>query len=78
MKKKSIIINGKKNYYSMGDYICNFSLNNQEHLYLFDSDIEETIEVLDIPRMSSKETYGRLENSNQFVFYDNSMNQRKR
>ena len=74
----SIIINGKKNYYAIGDYICNFNLNNKEHLYLYDSEKEETIETLDIPRMSENETYGRYSNSNQFVFYDNSSNQRKK
>ena len=74
----SIIINGKKNYYAIGDYICNFNLNNKEHLYLYDSEKEETIETLDIPRMSEIETYGRYYNSNQFVFYDNSLNQRKK
>ena len=57
----------------MGDYICNFSLNNQEHLYLFDSDMEETIEELDIPKMSSKKTLKQGSDTKNHYFFHNGI-----
>ena len=75
---KSIIINGKKNYFAIGDYICNFNLNNKEELYLYNIDKNEIVDKIAIPRMNSLETYGRYLNSNIYMFYDNSNNQRKK
>lgn len=75
---ESIIINGKKNYFAIGDYICNFNLNNKETLYLFDIEKNEIVDELEIPRMSSIETYGRYNNTNIYRYYDNSNNQRKK
>ena len=75
---KSIIINGKKNYFAIGDYICNFNLNNTEELYLYNIDKNEIVDKIAIPRMNSLETYGRYLNSNIYMFYDNSDNQRKK
>lgn len=75
---KSIIINGKKNYFAIGDYICNFNLNNTEELYLYNIDKNEIVDKIAIPRMNSLETYGRYLNSNIYMFYDNSDNERKK
>ena len=32
-----LIINGNKNYYSIGDYISNFNLRKNESLYLYNN-----------------------------------------
>ena len=72
---ESIIINGNKNYYSIGNYICNFNLSTGETLTLFYDD--SIIDKLYVPRMSSIETYGRYVNSNTYKFFMNDNNQRK-
>ena len=64
---KSIVINGNKNYYSIGDFICNFNFSNNEIIYLTHENIIDQIEV---PRMSDMETYGRFGNSNTYIFYN--------
>ena len=72
---ESIIINGNKNYYSIGNYICNFNLSTGETLTLFYND--NIMDKLYVPRMSSIETYGRYLNSNTHKFFMNENNQRK-
>ena len=72
-----IIINGKNNYYAIGDYICNFNLNEMETLYLYSEEDNKIVSSLEIPYMKEHETYGRYLNSNTFVYYDNRQNQRK-
>jgi len=72
---ESIIINGKDNYYSIGDYICNFNLSEYETLYLTNND--DVIDKLYVPRMSSNESYGRYDNSNEYKFFYNYNNERK-
>lgn len=64
---ESVVIYGSKNYNSIGDYICNFSLNSYETLYL--SKNSELCDKVAIPKMSSSETYGRYDNSNVWVYY---------
>lgn len=74
---ETIIINGNKNYYSLGDYICNFNLSSGEILYLYDYSQKEVVDRLAILRMSNMETYGRYENSNTRIFFNNINNIRK-
>ena len=50
-KYESIIINGSKNYYALGDYISNFNLKEYEYLYL--SYNNEICDSLQVPRASS-------------------------
>jgi hypothetical protein len=71
---ETIKINGKKNYYALGNYICNFNLNNTETLYLTDG--TNIIDEVPVPRMNSSETYGRYLDSNTFVYYNNLNGQR--
>lgn len=63
---ESIKIYGSKNHETIGDYICNFSLNEDETLYL--SNEEGCIYDIPIPKMSDIETYGRYDNSNIWMF----------
>lgn len=63
----SVVIYGSKNHESIGEYICNFSLNKDEVLYL--SNEEEILFYLPVPKMSDMETYGRYDNSNTWKFY---------
>lgn len=72
----SIIINGDKNYYSIGDYICNFSIKKGEKVFL--SKNNEIIESVAIPKMSDIESYGRYDNSNTYRFFNNVNNARKK
>ena len=62
----SIVIYGSKNHSAIGDYICNFSLNEEECIFL--SDERNCLYSHSIPKMSAIETYGRYENSNDWVF----------
>ena len=70
-----IVINGKDNYYSLGDYICNFNLNDKEVIYL--STNGKIVDEVSVPKMSEYETYGRYLNSNTFVYYNNYDGNRK-
>ena len=72
---ESIIINGKKNYYEMGDYICNFKLNSDETLYLTDG--TDLIDSLSVPNLNEDETYGRYLNSNEYHYFNNKNSIRK-
>ncbi|GFI44620.1 hypothetical protein IMSAGC018_02301 [Lachnospiraceae bacterium] len=63
----SVVIYGSKNHESIGEYICNFSLNKDEVLYL--SNEQEILFYLPVPKMSDMETYGRYDNSNTWKFY---------
>ena len=76
-ENESIIINGSKNYYAIGDYICNFNLSSGEILSLHDN-INTSIDSLIVPRMSNIETYGRYLNSNTYKFFTNINNERKK
>lgn len=62
----SVVIFGSKNHDSIGEYICNFSLNEDEYLFL--SDNKGCLYSHSIPKMSDIETYGRYDNSNDWVF----------
>ena len=73
-----LIINGNKNYYSIGDYISNFNLRKNESLYLYNNFTNMLKDSIKISRMSDIETYGKYLNSNTFVFYNNSNNIRKK
>lgn len=73
---ESVIINGSKNYEDISEYICNFSLGTGEMLYLSRYD-GQVIDKLWIPKMDRLETYGRVNHSNQFIYYANGENQRK-
>lgn len=66
---ESIVVYGSKNHNAIGDYICNFSLNENETLFL--SDENSRLYSLAIPKMSSIETYKRYDNSNSWFFYMN-------
>ena len=67
---ESVIINGDKNYYAVGEYICNFNLRRGETLCLYNRTSGE-MEKLKIPRMNAFETYGRSASLDRFVFYNN-------
>ena len=73
---ESVVINGKNNYYALGDYIFNFNIKYGETLYLYDRSRRET-STLYVPRMSAWETYGRVGFSNEFVYYNNLDDMRK-
>ena len=73
--KESIIINGNKNYYSIGDYICNFNMSQSEKIVL--SKDNQIVDYVIVPRTSEIETYGRYDNSNTFKFFMNENNERK-
>ena len=75
-KNESIIINGEENYYSIGDYICNFKLKENEKVYL--SKDNKIVDIINVPRMSEIETYGRYNNSNTYKFFMNIDNSRKK
>ncbi len=64
---ESVIIYGSRNQESLGDYICNFSLNKDEKLFL--SNRNQKIFCLSIPKMSDIETYGRCDDSNIWKFF---------
>ncbi len=66
---ESVVIYGSKNQDSIGDYICNFSLNEDEILYL--SNNNECLYTHPIPKMSAIESFGRYDNSNDWVFIVN-------
>lgn len=66
--EESVIIYGSKNYNSLGDYICNFSLSRGETLLL--SKNSELYDSVVIPDMSNSESYGRYDNSNDWVYYN--------
>lgn len=73
----SIIIYGSKNHDSVGNYICNFSLNENETLFL--SKESKCIFSIHIPIMSEFEVFGRFNDSNKWVFIDvESGNRRKK
>ena len=74
---ESFVINCNKNYYEVSDYICNFNLADGENLYLYDSEKDETVDTLYVPRMDIHETYGRYEHSNTFRFFANADGSRK-
>ena len=75
---ESIIINGNKNYFAIGDYICTFNLSKGETLYLYNNIEEKIIDELKVPKMSKIETYGRYKNSNTMMYFNNTENQRKK
>lgn len=64
---ESIVIHGSKNRDAIGDYICNFSLSEYETITL--SNGEEICDYVCVPRMAIQETYGRYDNSNQWMFF---------
>ncbi len=72
---QSIVINGKRNYYAVGDYICNFSLNEEEVLYLTDG--TAVMDRMAVPRMSKQESYGRYYNSTVMKYFLNPTEERK-
>ena len=69
----SIIINGKKNHYSIGNYICNFNLSKGETLYLYNISEKSIVDEIQIPKMSKIETYGRYLNSNTMMYFNKSV-----
>jgi hypothetical protein len=73
---ESILINGKKNLYALGNYICNFNLKCGETLYLHHAD-GTLIEQLAVPLMTKAESYGRDPNSGLFVFFNDSDGERR-
>ena len=75
---ETIVINGKKNYYAIGDYICNFNIKSGEEIFLFDKSQDKIIESHIVPRMSSIESYGRDESLAKFIFYNNLNSGRKK
>lgn len=74
-QNESIVINGDKNYYAIGEYICNFNLKDGENVYI--SKDNTILEEIYIPRMSEIETYGRYDNSSSYKFFMNENNERK-
>ncbi len=67
---ESVLINGRKNYYAVGEYICNFNLRDGETLFLTGPD-GRIADSLVVPRMSRYETYGRINLTNRFVYFNN-------
>lgn len=72
----SIVIDGSKNYDSIGDYVCNFSLNEDETIFL--SDDISCLFSLYIPKMSEIESYGRYDYSNVWTYNINKSDFRKK
>ncbi len=72
---ESVTINCKNNYYELGDYICNFNLKAGETLSL--SSKTGVVDKLIVPQMNEYESYGRLNGSNTFYFFDNQDQKRK-
>ncbi len=68
----SVVINGAKNYYVMGSYICNFNLSEGETLFLSQSG--QIVDQITVPRMDPDETYGRHQDSNEYFYFDNREN----
>lgn len=73
--EQSIVIDGKSNYYALGDYICNFNLNNDEILYF--SDGTTVVDCMAVPRMGALETYGRYDDSAVLKYYYNPNGERR-
>lgn len=71
-----VTINCSNNYYAIGEYICNFNLNQYEQVFLYNADTKEIDDIMAIPRMEKDETYGRYMNSDSYVFFRNQDNQR--
>lgn len=72
---ESVVINCKNNAYAVGDYISNFSLKQGETLYLWQDMV--VIDRVTVPAMADGESYGRRENSAQWVYYRNGATERK-
>ncbi len=72
-----IVINGKNNYYALGEYICNFTLSKYDTLYLYNFSTNQIKDEVHVPRMEDNETYARYKNSSTFAFYKNNDGQRK-
>lgn len=75
--EESITLNGSKNYSKIGDYLTNFSIKDQERIYIYDSINNKIVDELKVPIMSKNETYGRYKNSNTLKFFNNKNNERK-
>lgn len=73
---ETVIINGDKNYYAVGEFISNFSLHFGETLTLYHEPSGETVSCV-IPRMSRYETWGRDPVSGEYIYYSNLDEQRK-
>ncbi|MBQ6350761.1 MAG: CotH kinase family protein [Methanobrevibacter sp.] len=72
---ETILINGKNNFYRVGEYICNFNLSEGETLYLTLG--EEIVDKFYVPRMSKDETVGRDLNTGERVFYYDASKKRR-
>ena len=79
---KSIIVDGKHNRYSVGDYICNFSISKYQTIYLTKyGEKKGTRDIIDkiyVPKMQLNESYGRVNNSNIWNFYENTDSKRRK
>ena len=77
---ESFIIDGKKNHFAVGDYICNFSISKYNTIFLVENNKRESTKVIFdrvyVPKMQINESYGRVKNSNIWNFYKNSSKRR--
>lgn len=73
---ESILIDGAKNNYRLGNYQCNFNINDEETVFLTRFGEEEPCDQLAIPRMVSDETYGHVDTSPVLRFFKNDDNKR--
>ena len=78
--KESIIIDGKKNHFAVGDYICSFSFSKHDTIYLTKynkkDSTKEVVDKVNVPKMQITESYGRVNNSNIWNFYKNNSKRR--
>ena len=79
---ESIIIDGKKNHFSIGDYICNFSISKYQTIYLTrckgKNESQEIVDKVYVPKMQLNESYGRVHNSNIWNFFENDNSKRRK
>ena len=79
---ESIVIDGKKNHYLIGDYICNFSISKYQTIYLTKckekNSSKEVVDKIYVPKMQLNESYGRVKNSNIWNFYENNNSKRRK
>ena len=73
---ETFIIDGKSNKFNVGDYICNFTFSKYKTIYLSRED--KIVDKVYIPKMQANESYGRVNNSSIWNFFENDNNKRRK
>jgi hypothetical protein len=73
---ETFIIDGKSNKFNVGDYICNFTFSKYKTIYLSRED--KIVDKVYIPRMQANESYGRVNNTSIWNFFENDNNKRRK